>query len=457
MKFLKWISLFSFILLVLVSGFAFANVKTITIRAWTVGPDDPSITRKINLEKAGERLNKYLEAVGADVRVKVEATFDTTNWGSYKKNNLLAFQSKDPNKIADIVVTGHDDIGPYATAEYIIPIDKYIEKYPETYNDFFPALWNAVKFKGHIYGVPQDTECRLVWIRKDKLRKMGWSDAKINALYGKVEKGEFTLDDLRAVGKEMVDKGVVKKGNAIWHRPSPGTDWFQLIFAFGGRIYDSDTGKLVISKGAALKMLKYMQSLVKEGLTPEGMTQMAWRDIWTSWTNGEVGIFLTGGSWNWKEWQSNPYNLKEANMFKNIGWFPIPSGIKGGKPISVSHPVVFLITKASRHPDLAMLIVTLASAVDLNTNHALGSGHLAVRESELAYAPYAKAKYTKEVSKILKYSHFAPNHEKAPFYAQTLFQAVSGVEAGAVAPEEALKFWIQRMKNELGDELIIEQ
>ncbi len=457
MKFWKWFALFSFVLLIAFSGLAFSEVKTITIKAWTVGPDDPSITRKINLEKAGERLNKYLETVGADVRVKVEATFNTTSWSDYKRNNLLALQSKDPNKIADIIVTGHDDIGPYATAGYIIPVDKYIKKYPETYKDFFPSLWDSVKFKGQLWGVPQDTECRLVWIRKDLLRKMGWSDDKINALYGKVERGEFTLYDLRDLAKEMVSKGVVEKGNAIWHRPTPGFDWYQFIFAFGGRIYDYNTGKLVVSKGAVLKMLKYLQSLVKEGLTPEGMTQTAWRDIHTAWTSGKVGIFLTGGSWNWKEWQAAPYNLKEEDMFKNIGWFPIPSGIKGGKPVSVSHPVVHLITKASKHPDLAMLIVTLASSVDLNANHALGSGHLAIRESELAYAPYAKNVYVREVSKILKYSRFAPNHEKAPLYMQTLFEAIGGVESGSVTPEDALKFWIERLKNALGDDLQVEE
>lgn len=457
MRYVKWVVLFSFLFLVMFSGLAFSEVKTITIKAWTVGPDDPSITRKINLEKAGERLNKYLEAVGADIRVKVEATFDTTNWSDYKKSNLLAFQSNDPNKIADIIVTGHEDIGPYATAGYIIPIDKYIKKYPEVYNDFFPSLWNSVKFKDQIWGVPQDTECRLVWFRKDLLRKMGWSEDKIDALYGQVERGEFTLDDLKALAKEMVDKGVVEKGNAIWHRPTPGFDWYQFIFAYGGRIYDYKTGKLVVSKGAVLKMLKFLKSLVEEGLTPEGMTQTAWRDIHSSWTSGKVGIFLTGGSWNWKEWQSAPYNLKEEDMFKNIGWFPIPSGIKGGKPVSVSHPVVHLISKASRHPDLAMLIVTLASSVDLNVDHALGSGHLAIRQSELCYGEYREAKYTREVSKILKYSHFAPNDEKAPLYMQTLFEAVGGVESGSVTPEDALKFWIERLKNALGDRLLVEE
>ena len=434
------------------------EIKTITIKAWTVGPDDPSITRKTNLEDAGARLNKYLEATGAKVRVKVEALFNTESWGSYKTANLLALQTRDPGKIADIIITGHEDIGPYAIAEYITPLDDYIAKYPEVYNDFIPALWNCARFRGKIWGIPQDTECRVVWFRKDKLRQMGWSEEKIDALPKKVEAGDFTLDDLIEVGKMMVATGVVERGKAIWHRPTPGTDWFQFIFAYGGEIFDPDTGKLVIDKSATLKFLKYVKKLVDLDLTPTGMSTIPWSEIHSNWTKGKIGIFLTGGSWNWMEWQRVPYSLPEEEEWENIGWFPIPSGFKGGKSISVSHPLVHLITKASRHKELAFLLVTLASSVDLNTKHALGSGHLAIRQSQVAYGQYAKAKYAKLMTEVLKYTHFSPNHEKAPFYWETLFRgAISAVETGSISPEGALDFFVKRMKFEIGDQVIVRE
>ena len=434
------------------------EIKTITIKAWTVGPDDPSITRKTNLIDAGARLNKYLEAIGAKVRVKVKATFNTENWSSFKTANLLALQTWDPEKIADIIVTGHEMIGPYATAGYIIPLDKYIAKYPEVYNDFIPSLWNCTKFRGKIWGIPQDTECRIVWFRKDKLRQMGWSEEEINSLPKKVEAGKFTLDDLADLGKKILDAGVVEKGKAIWHRPTPGTDWFQFIFAYGGKIYDPDTGKLVIDKSATLKLLRYIKKLVDLGLTPRGMSTMSWSEIHSNWTKGKIGIFLTGGSWNWAEWQRAPYNLSEKEEWKDIGWFPIPSSFKGGKPVSVSHPLVHLITKVSRHKDLAFLLVTLASSDDLNAKHAIGSGHLAIRQSEVDYGPYAKDKYAKLMTQVLRYTRFSPNHTKAPFYWETLFKgAISAVETGSVSPEGALNFFVKRMKSELGDQVIVKE
>lgn len=434
-----------------------AQQKVVTIKAWTVGPDDPSITRKLNLEAAGERLNKILEAVGADVRVKVEAEFNTVSWDSFKKRNLLALQTRDPKQIADIIVTGHEDIALYAVADYIIPLDEYIAKYPEVYEDFIPTLWDCVEFQGKIWGIPQDTEARVFWYRKDLLRELGWSEEEIATLPQRVIRGEFTLDDLAALGKELQDKGIVEKGKGIWHRPSPGTDWFQFIFAYGGEIYDPATGKLVVDRSATLKTLQYLKKLVDSGVTPSGMTRIEWRTIHSQFTGGKVGIFLTGGIWHWAEWQRSPYSLSEEYEFENIGWAPIPSGFKGGKPISVSHPLVHLITKTSPHPELAFLLVTLASEVDLNTKHAVQSGHLAVRNSQLSYQPYAEALFLKKAAEILQFSRFSPNHPKAPFYWETIFRAIGAVEAGIKTPEEALEFVVNRMRGELGDEVIIRE
>ena len=135
-----------------------AEAKKIVIRAWAVGPDDPSITRAQNLEAAGERLNRILADAGSEVRVEVEAEFNTEDWASFKRRNLLALQSGDPEQIPDILCTGHEMIAPYATAGFIRPLDDLIKKYWDmTYGDIVPSLWESVRYKGKIWGIPQDT------------------------------------------------------------------------------------------------------------------------------------------------------------------------------------------------------------------------------------------------------------------------------------------------------------
>jgi inositol-phosphate transport system substrate-binding protein len=435
------------------------DVQTVKLRAWTVGPDDPSITRMWTLQQAVESLNVGLK--DQNLKVELEVTFNTENWSSYKSANLLALGSGDPNQIADLLVTGHEDIGPYATAGYIVDVEWCIAQFPEVYNDFIDSLWEATLFQGKRWGIPQDTEARMVYFNKTLLAQAGFDADEIAA---QIRAGQFTLSDLIEVGRALVEQGVVKPGKAIWHRPTPGTDWFQFIFAFGGRIYDSDTGKLVVDKSAILDTLNFVKALIDNDLTPAAMTEIAWPEIHRTFAvDRQVGIWLTGGSWNWGEWQRAPHNQPEDVLWENITFAPIPPGFEGGTPVSVSHPLVWLITKvtsSAEHPELnrqlACELITHVSSVERNTDHAIHSAHLAIRKSQLDYWRYKEdefaAKVTEEVS---PYARFSPNHENAPFYWEQLFQAIVAVETGALSPEDALNNMITTLQAQIPD-LIVE-
>lgn len=142
--------------------------EEITITAWTVGPDNPSYYRFDNLKTAAERLNKILKDLGVDLTIKVDGYFDTTDWSSFKQKVVFGIKS---GQTVDIICSGHDDIGAWAKAGYIIPLDDYVKKYwDEEYYDFIPSLWEATKYKGKIYGIPQDTEARPFYINKQVLK-----------------------------------------------------------------------------------------------------------------------------------------------------------------------------------------------------------------------------------------------------------------------------------------------
>src|SRR5690349_9002901 len=81
--------------------------QEIVLKAWTIGPDDPSIYRATNLHTAAERLNAELAQAGAPERVKVETDFWTGQAQQYGQRVLLAFQSGDS---PDIVLNGHEFI-----------------------------------------------------------------------------------------------------------------------------------------------------------------------------------------------------------------------------------------------------------------------------------------------------------------------------------------------------------
>jgi inositol-phosphate transport system substrate-binding protein len=146
--------------------------QEVVLKAWTIGPDDPSVYRATNLHTAAERLNAELMQAGAPERVKVDTDFWTGQAQQYGQRVLLAFQSGD---IPDIVLNDHEFVGRYATAGYIRPLDDLLIAYQAALADLYPVLWQAVHFRDQIWGLPQDTEARMIYVRTDHLRQLGWS------------------------------------------------------------------------------------------------------------------------------------------------------------------------------------------------------------------------------------------------------------------------------------------
>ncbi len=424
------------------------DIQTIKLKAWA--PNGGSPLRRDNFFEAAEILNKYLEAAGTKIRVEVDCPVPG-GWDAYTKANLLALGTGDPEKIADIMIIAPEDVGAMADADYIIPLDDYIAKYPETYTDIIPALWVPSKYKDKTWSVPQDTEVRMVYYRKDMLMKLGWSKEEADALADKVWNGEFTLDDLIALAKELVDAGIVEKGHGFWFRPKPGVDWYLYMLAYGGKLVNPETGKLVIDKSAYLSSFQFIEKVVKNDVTLRGMTALDWPEWHQTVADGKVG-FIQAGCYHWAEWQFR-FGLDKKVAEENLGWFPIPAGEKGGQPVSVSHPMELTITAASRYKDLAFLLATIYESTYLNSKHAVQSGHLAIRESQLTYPIYAEDKFLVEAAKISPISTMTPSMSGSGVLQITYFQFVTGVLSGTLKPEQAVELFVQEMMSKMPDNL----
>lgn len=433
---------------------AHGQEQVVTIRAWTVGPDTPAFYRAENLELAADRLNNILADAGVSLRIEVEADFWTESWDSYRRRAILAFEGGDPRAVPDIINSSHLDIPIWAQAGWLAPMDKYVERYWDmAYQDIFPHLWESVTFDGSIYGIPQDVEVRMVFYRKDHLAALGWSEDEIEDLPRRIAEKEFFLDDLVALAQQMQDAGLVEWG--VLHRPTAGPDFFQFVVAFGGEYVDADSGKLVLDKDAVLKTLRFFQNLTTEGLTPRGMTSWPWPSVHRAIAiDGTAGMQITGGMWNWMEWQRD-FSHPEEDLFANVGFALIPAGDDGGRPNQLGQPQAYMITEASANKDLAALLIMLASDVDLNTNHALEGAKLAIRESQTAFRRFAESEFLSRAAELVPQQIFLPAHSASGFYNTVLYEAIGGVEAGVLTPEMALQQLETRMRGQLGDDVIV--
>lgn len=430
-----------------------AGDGVVHLTAWTIGPEPSSYTRKSNLVEGARRLNQELAAAGPARRVAIDADYATTNSDAYGKKLMFAFAS---GKAPDIVCGGHELIGQLAPPGYLVQLDRFLDERAAFKADFFPILWGAVSHGGVVFGVPQDNEVRLTYLRKDLLRRLGWTAERIQGLPGLVEAGQFTLDDLAALAESAVAAGVVPHRAGIWHRGRTGFDWLQFLLAYGGRLSEGEGAALSVSRGAARRTFELFDRLTDRGVTPPGMMSYPNRTVFAAFVEGRVLAYLTGGSWHKLEWQET-FGLSDADFWANVAFFPIPAGTRGGRPVSVSHPFACMVNAAASDVELAFRVIERSMDADLDVGHALGSSHLVVRRSSSQSPAYRRDPFLSRMIDLLRFTQFAPNHAKLTRFQRILYDAIRGVEVGALGPEEALDFLLSVSRARLGDKIRVEE
>lgn len=405
-----------------------------------------------NLLNAVADVNADLETAGDARRVVVKTIQDNTDWGDIMQEFALSYEDK---KAPDILLTGHEFIGTEAEAGRIISLEDMLGDYPEFAN-VIDKLWDSVRYKGQRWGVPQDTEARPVYWDKTLLAQVpGWDEARMAGLADEIKAGNFTLSDMLDTAEAAVAAGVVEPGMGFWMRPKNGPDFTALYYAYGGETIDADSGKLVFDKEAGLKYYQFFE----RGLTGDGAHSFLTADWGGSYhpsVSGGKVLFWGGGAWQWAEWASQWTADKGGQdyQFENWGYGLYPAA-PGGAPVTLSHPVAYLISAQSKHPDLALALIAKATTDESNTRHAINSTHLGILKSQSGYEPYTKDRFLSDVLYMLDYTTFLPNNPNWGPYSTITYEALAAVQTGDLTAQEAVDLVVEGLENELGDEIII--
>ena len=465
--------------------------------------DPNSVMRMYGIVEAANRINK----VWADNGINVKITVDT-NWESDFKKQFDNFVTQyDLGQNGDFFVNSYIYIATLAADGRLLDITQWVQKYwNSVFSDFYTPLMKAAQYKGRYYGIPQDTEARPLYIRKDVAKCMGWD---LTGLAEKVKKGEFTWADVFLKAKEAKEKGCADWG-LIHRRGSAHPDLIQFIFAFGGKLYDNKTGKLVVDKTAIYKWFATEAAFADAGLLPRNILDWDWATqihptiVGESKAKGGTGntLFDIGGTWYWTEWQTKDYYLDPQTHQKRpltpeevkekFYYTLFPAGEKGDKPVTLSQPFMWMIAanagKDNPHyndpaykkayEELAFLIVVAASDPVINAVHSIISAHVPVRKQASALlknktfinnlvnlklpfsqqvieaiAPIVKKtanpiniEFLANVSYMLDYTHLAPSHPYYSKLADIFKDALDKVLKGEMKPADAVNYVIQKVK-----------
>lgn len=427
-----------------------ASAEEITVKLWTRA-DRSGPLRSGNIVKAAELLTKNFKAAGKDITVKVDV--HENNAKGFDADSLDLMKAFAADKGPDVFVAAHEWVGAFAEAGYAMDMEAHIAAYPEYYSDIIPVLWDSTLYKGKRYAIPQDSEVRMFFYRKDMLRKIGKSDDFIESLPGMVERGEFTIWDMSNLAKEVVDGGAAQYG--IIHRPNVGPDFLMSMASFGFDPLDDATGRLQASRSALGEFLKWIKWNADNNVTPANNTSMSWDTINHLLPEGKAFI-KHHGLWDVpRQIRFGVSEDSEEAYMNTVGWLHSPAAKKGGKPANLSHPIVYCVNPSSKVKDLAALLVAIASQPHFNTPHAVTTGHTAITFAQTGMPEYQKAWTLNRGIKMLPYSTFMPNHTEIGQFNAIIYKGIQGVETGRISVEEATDFVIDELQAELDKNVVI--
>lgn len=413
----------------------------VSLEALTIGPGPVPVTRAQNLEAAAEQMKRE----GVDMTLKV--TFSTEKFEPYRTNFSLAHRA---GSAPDILGEDQDIIPEYANEGMIMSLDEFVKAkgWQSNYQDFLPGLWEAVSWKGKIYGLPIEGVVNCIFYRKDVLRKMGMSDAEIDKLFSPDSK-EFTLEKLVELAKKAKKAGLVEWG--FTHRKGAGDYWFNSVMMFGGNFVDRATGNMVIDTQALRKDFAFHKMLVDEKLTPADMASWDWKVIHKYTVEGRTLFWIGGHSGQWKEYQDVAYHetlgkLSEEYLQNNVGIAPFP-GING--PITPVKVHAYTIVSTAKQPKLCFDLISKASSSELLARHSITTFRGPARSSVAELPEFKEQKYLSRVLGIMQYAQAFPKHPALGTYNSMLFEAMSGIETGRLTVEQALDFMKAKAKSDI--------
>jgi inositol-phosphate transport system substrate-binding protein len=411
--------------------------EEITYTLWS-RQDRSGPLRPGNVEKAAERLNAALEAEGSDLRVKVEVTL--TPAADFDTDALQLLRVYGIGEGPDMFVQAHEWICAFVEDGFVLSLEEQIQKYPQHFETIFPSLWESTKCEGERYAIPQDAEARMFFYNKQLLRDAGYDDAFIEGLPDRVLAGEVTMDGLSEIAKQVVDKTDAEYG--ILHRPSIGPDYIMVFQSYGNSFVDEASGDLLLELDKLEAAFGWFERNVQNGVTPANNTAMDFDAIRAEFYAEDNAAFFMYGIWDLgsRAFPSFGVPSEEAAFDKDWGWVASPPVEEGGEPSSLTHPIVYAVSADVEHPELAVRLLGFASDADLNTDHAVTTTHIGIKDEQLEDPRYQEQWTLARATELLEYTKFLPNNPEFGDLNRIIYQALQGVESGRLTAAEAAQF-----------------
>lgn len=323
----------------------------------------------------------------------------------------------------------------WAAQGALMPITRFIEQSSViSADDYYPAAWDEVNFKGDVYGLPFETDARGLFYNKGLFREAGLDP----------ERPPRTWEELEAMNRKLTKKNAEGGYDVIGFIPWENQGWlYTWGWLAGGEFYDPETRKVTLTDPNIVRALQWQVDFAKEyDVTQVSSFQAGFGTMsMNPFVAGKLAMIVTG-----------PWDLvyfRQYNESLDFGVAPLPYPENGGVPCTWAGGHSNIIPRGAKHPEEAYKFLEWLSTGDqlaywnLETNHIPTIRSVAERK-EFVSDPLLKV-----------FIDMLPNAKNRPVIpvGQTLWdQLVAATEKaryGQATPLEALREAERRVNNEL--------
>ena len=433
-------------------GISASAQNVIELKLWSQA-DASGPLRPGNILKGAERLNAQLEKDGADYRVSI-TVLEQPAQGGYDSDAERLLRSYAIGEGPDIFHAAHEWICAFADPGFLFDFTDFTNDNPQFFGDIFPSLWASTECGGRRFAVPQDAEARMFFFNKNLMRQAGFSDEEIESLDERVLAGEVTLDDMSDIAQQVVENTDAEYG--ILHRPSRGPDYLMIFNQYGSSFLDPETGKLLLEEGKLADAYGWFERNVQNGVTPGNNTSLEWNFV-----RDQFYLENNAAMWMYGIWDLGSHAFPRGvpsdreSFFQQYGWTAAPAPVKGGRPGSLTHPIVYGVG-AGENAEIAATVVGYASDADLNTDHAVTTTHIGIKRAQLDDPRYAEVWTLALATELLEFTQYMPNHADFGTLNQVIYEALQGVETGQLSAADAAVYVIEEAGARIPDSIVVQ-
>jgi multiple sugar transport system substrate-binding protein len=286
--------------------------------------------------------------------------------------------------------------------------------------DFLAPLVRVNRYDGKTFGVSPFADVAGLWYRRDELESLGLEPPA-------------TWAELRTVGRAFADAGIrapiVMPGGS---RAREATAYFLIAFLASNEASVLGTDGVTLGSPATAQALRFLRSLVEEGLVPIDVVGYEWNQTIRLLAEGHATLSF-GGSYE-GEALAEALGVPHREVWDHFGFTHVPAGPRG-QPAGVAGGMTFAVFRQAAQPELAMRLLEQVVEPETLARFARSSGRTPSRRSAIELvapdAPFLSR--TAELLEGAASRPWLPSYQRVSAQLQAMLEAVLTGRLGPTA------------------------